>query len=85
MADNNPLRGAYLTCANEIRRLVVRSSVEYHQSNAYIAEILTFQKELFNEFYQSFITMKRQTSFLVVGISLSSKLLLLYFINCSII
>ena len=33
MADNNPLRGAYLTCANEIRRLVVRSSVEYHQHN----------------------------------------------------
>jgi len=26
MADNNPLRGAYLTCSNEIRRLVIRAS-----------------------------------------------------------
>ena len=37
MADNNPLRGAYLTCCNEIRRLVVRSSIEYNQSNSYKA------------------------------------------------
>jgi len=37
MADNNPLRGAYLTCSNEIRRLVVRASVVNHQSNAEIA------------------------------------------------
>ena len=44
MADNNPLRGVYLTCANEVRRLVVRSSVEYHQSNAYIAEFFNISK-----------------------------------------
>ena len=44
MADNNPLRGAYLTCANEIRRLVVRASTEYHQSNSYIAEFFKISK-----------------------------------------
>ena len=38
MADNNPLRGAYLTCSNEIRRLVVRASVVNHQSNSFIAD-----------------------------------------------
>jgi transposase len=37
MADNNPLRGAYLKCSNEIRRLVVRSSTVSHQSNSIIA------------------------------------------------
>jgi hypothetical protein len=31
MAENKPLRGAYLTCSNEIRRLVVRASTEYNQ------------------------------------------------------
>ena len=44
MADNNPLRGAYLTCANEIRRLVVRASTEYPQSNSYIAEFFKISK-----------------------------------------
>ena len=44
MADNNPLRGAYLTCANEIRRLVVHASTEYHQSNSYIAEFFKISK-----------------------------------------
>ena len=37
MADNNPLRGPYLTCSNEIRRLVIRASIELHQSNSFIA------------------------------------------------
>jgi len=54
MADNNPLRAVYLTCTNEIRRLVVRASVEYHQSNAYKLSSFTFPKELFKEFYPNF-------------------------------
>ena len=45
MADNNPLRGAYLTCSNEIRRLVVRSSIEYNQSNSYIANFFRISKK----------------------------------------
>jgi len=36
MAENNPIRGAYLTCSNEIRRLVVRASTVYNQSNSFI-------------------------------------------------
>ena len=39
MADNNPLRGSNLTCSNEIRRLVVRASTEYNQSNSFISNI----------------------------------------------
>ena len=52
MADNNPLRGAYLTCSNEIRRLVIRASTEYNQSNSFIANLFkislkTVQRILF--------------------------------------
>ena len=39
MADNNPHRGPNLTCSNEIRRLVVRASTEYNQSNSFISDI----------------------------------------------
>jgi transposase len=45
MAENNPLRGAYITCSNEVRRLVVRSSIEYNQSNTYIAEYFQISKK----------------------------------------
>jgi transposase len=37
MGDDNPLRGAYLTCSNEIRRLVIPASVELNQGNSFIA------------------------------------------------
>jgi transposase len=37
MANNNPIRAEYLTCSNESRRLVVRASTEYNQSNSYIS------------------------------------------------
>jgi hypothetical protein len=41
MGDDNPLRGVYLTCSNEIRRLVIPASVELNQGNSFIA---TFYK-----------------------------------------
>ena len=52
MADNNPLRGPNLTCSNEIRRLVIRASTEYNQSNSFISNIFkislkTVQRILF--------------------------------------
>ena len=43
------------------------------------------QCKIFKEFYLNSMTLKRQTSFLVAGISLLSKLLLLYFNNCYIL
>ena len=48
MGDDNPLRGAYLTCSNEIRRLVIHASVEMNQANSFIAAL--FQQGLFKEF-----------------------------------
>ncbi len=37
MGDDNPLRGAYLTCSNEIRWLVIYASTELNQDNTFIA------------------------------------------------
>lgn len=45
MAENNPLRGAYLTCSSEVRRLVVCSSIEYNQNNSYIANYFRISKK----------------------------------------
>ena len=45
MAEINPLRGAYLTCSNEVRRLVIRSSIEYNQNNNYIANFFRISKK----------------------------------------
>ena len=39
MADINPLRSPYLTCSNEMRRLVIRGSTELNQSNSFIADL----------------------------------------------
>ena len=39
MADIIPLRSPYLTCSNEMRRLVIRASTEYNQSNSFIANL----------------------------------------------
>jgi len=37
IAESNPIRGAYFTYYNEIRRLVVRASTVFNQSNSLIA------------------------------------------------
>ena len=44
MGDNKPLIGVYSTCSNEIRRLVIRASVELNQSNAFIANFFKISK-----------------------------------------
>ena len=35
---NYPIRGAYLTCSNKIRRLVIRASIVNHENNSSIAD-----------------------------------------------
>ena len=37
MGDDNPLRGAYLTCSNKIRQLVIHASTELNQGNTFIS------------------------------------------------
>jgi len=45
MAENNPVRGTYLTYSNEIRRIVVHSTV-YNESNSFISIFFKISVEL---------------------------------------
>jgi transposase len=54
MADNNPLRGAYLTCSNEMRRLVVRASVVNNQNNSLNAENYQISKRTVQRILEKF-------------------------------
>jgi hypothetical protein len=79
MGDDNPLRGAYLTCSNEIRRLVIHASTELNQGNTFIAaffkiSIRTVQKIL-NKFYLTEETDKLPRG----GKNLSSKRLISFY------
>ena len=59
MADNNPLRGAYLTCANEILDLLFVLLQNIIKVILTMLSSLRFQKELFKEFYSNSITMQQ--------------------------
>jgi hypothetical protein len=62
MGDDNPLRGAYLTCSNEIRRLVIHASTELNQGNTFLAAFLKISirtvQRILNKFHLTELTDK---------------------------
>jgi len=54
MVDINPIRGAYISCSNEIRRLVIHASTVNHQSNTQLALTFRISKRTVQRFLLKF-------------------------------